>query len=97
MVDTRRMADDERNYHREQKIKLEDMCRFVEDEWQRLDKSNIPTDWLKITIDKFNFPEKYVVIEEGEEEKKPMMLHEAVEAFIEGAPSRIQENGNHKG
>ena len=97
MVDTRRMADDERNYHREQKIKLEDMCRFVEDEWQRLDKSNIPTDWLKITIDKFNFPEKYVVIEEGEEEKKPMMLREAVEAFIEGAPSRIQENGNHKG
>ena len=97
MVDTRRMADDERNYHREQKIKLEDMCRFVENEWQRLDKSNIPTDWLKITIDKFNFPEKYVVIEEGEEEKKPMMLREAVEAFIEGAPSRIQENGNHKG
>ena len=97
MVDTRRMADDERNYHREQKIKLEDMCRFVENEWQRLDKSNIPTDWLKITIDKFNFPEKYIVIEEGGEEKKPMMLREAVEAFIEGAPSRIQENGNHKG
>ena len=97
MVDTRRMADEKRNYHRDQKVKLEDLCRFVEEEWQRLDKIEVPKDWLKTTIDKFNHPEKYVAVEEGPEEKKPMMLREAVDAFIEGAPSRIQENGNHKG
>lgn len=98
MVDNRRMADEERRYHNAQKEKIEKLCLHLQKEWQELDKNTpIAKDWLKIETDKFFHPEKYVVIEEGEEEKKPMMLREAVEAFIEGAPSRIQENGNHKG
>lgn len=95
MVDNRRIADEERNYHREQKVRLENMCQFIEEEWQRLDKSNIPADWLKVTIDKFNFPEKYVPVEE--KKKEPMKLRDAIDAFIDGAPTRIQESGPHKG
>ena len=98
MVDNRRMADEERRYHNAQKEKIEKLCLHLQKEWQELDKNTpIAKDWLKAETDKFFHPEKYVVIEEREEEKKPMMLREAVEAFIEGAPSRIQENGNHKG
>lgn len=98
MVDKRRMNDAERRYHNDQRAKIEELCHFIEEEWLKWDKNAIlPSDWLKTTVDKFNHPEKYVVVDECEEEKKPMMLREAVEAFIEGAPSRIQENGNHKG
>ena len=98
MVDKRRMNDAERRYHNEQRVKIEELSHFIEEEWLKWDKKIVlPSNWLKTEVDKFNFPEKYIVIEEGEEEKKPMMLREAVEAFIEGAPSRIQENGNHKG
>ena len=98
MVDKRRMNDEERRYHNDQRAKIEALCHFVEEEWLKWDKNVVlPSDWLKTEVDKFNHPEKYVVVEEGTEEKKPMMLREAVEAFIEGAPSRIQENGNHKG
>ena len=98
MVDKRRMNDEERRYHNDQRAKIEALCHFVEEEWLKWDKNAVlPSDWLKTEVDKFNHPEKYVVVEEGTEEKKPMMLREAVEAFIEGAPSRIQENGNHKG
>ena len=98
MVDKRRMNDENRRYHNDQRAKLEALCHFIEEEWLKWDKNAVlPSDWLKTEVDKFNHPEKYVVLEEGTEEKKPMMLREAVEAFIEGAPSRIQENGNHKG
>lgn len=98
MVDKRRMNDEERRYHNDQRAKIEALCHFVEEEWLKWDKNAVlPSDWLKTEVDKFNHPEKYVVVEEGTEEKKPMMLREAVEAFIDGAPSRIQENGNHKG
>lgn len=98
MVDKRRMNDAERRYHNDQRAKIEELCHFIEEEWLKWDKNAVlPSDWLKTTVDKFNNPGKYVVVEEGEEEKKPMMLREAVEAFIEGAPSRIQENGNLKG
>ncbi len=98
MVDKRRMNDENRRYHNDQRAKIEALCHFIEEEWLKWDKNAVlPSDWLKTEVDKFNHPEKYVVVEEGEEEKKPMMLREAVEAFIEGAPSRIQENGNHKG
>lgn len=98
MVDKRRMNDEERRYHNDQRAKIEALYHFIEEEWLKWDKNAVlPSNWLKTEVDKFNHPEKYVVIEEGEEEKKPMMLREAVEAFIEGAPSRIQENGNHKG
>ena len=98
MVDKRRMNDENRRYHNDQRAKIEALCHCIEEEWLKWDKNAVlPSDWLKTEVDKFNHPEKYVVAEEGEEEKRPMMLREAVEAFIDGAPSRIQENGNHKG
>ena len=98
MVDNRRMADEERRYHNAQKEKIEKLCLHLQKEWQELDKNTpIAKNWLKVETDKFFHPEKYVVVEEGTEERKTMMLREAVEAFIDGAPSRIQENGNHKG
>lgn len=98
MVDKRRMNDEDRRYHNDQRAKIEALCHFIEEEWLKWDKNAVlPSDWLKTTVDRFNHPEKYVVVDESEEKKKPMLLREAVEAFIDGAPSRIQENGNHKG
>lgn len=97
MVDKRRMNDEERRYHNTQRTKIEELCRYIEEEWLKWDKSvALPSDWLKTAVDKFNYPEKYVQHSE-EEEAKPITVRKAVEAFIADAPNRIQENGVHQG
>lgn len=61
MVDKRRMNDEERRYHNSQRTKIEELCRHIEEEWLKWDKSvALPSDWLKAVVDKFNYPEKYV-------------------------------------
>jgi integrase len=48
------------------------------------DKSSIASDWLKSTIDKHNFPEKYAP--KVETAKKPQPFFEAFEEFLQGRP-----------
>ena len=97
MVDTRRMNDEARRYHNEQRAKIESLCFEIIQEWQNTDQNvPIPKDWLKTVVDKYFYPEKYVQHSE-EEEAKPITVREAVEAFIADAPNRIQENGVHQG
>lgn len=97
MVDKRRMNDEERRYHNSQRTKIEELCRHIEEEWLKWDKSvALSSDWLKTVVDKFNYPEKYVQYSE-EEEAKQITVRVAVEAFIADAPNRIQENGVHQG
>ena len=48
MVDKRRMNDEERRYHNTQRAKIEELCRYIEEEWLKWDKSvALPSDWLK--------------------------------------------------
>lgn len=97
MVDTRRMNDEARRYHNEQRAKIESLCFEIIQEWQNTDQNvPIPKDWLKTVVDKYFYPEKYVRQSE-EEEAKPITVRVAVEAFIADAPNRIQENGVHQG
>ena len=44
-----------------QKEKLTTLTALIQTTFNNADKKDIATDWLKITIDKHNFPEKYVV------------------------------------
>lgn len=65
MVLRGRMMTDELRYHREQKLRLEQMCAAVNTAWEHTDRKQISPTWLKDVIERFNHPEKYVTLEEG--------------------------------
>ncbi len=54
-----RLLTDETKYHNSAKDRLESLCNEVTKLFHEADKSNLPKDWLKVTVDKINFPEKY--------------------------------------
>lgn len=59
MVLRARMMTDEVRYHREMKVKLENLCSAITKEWEQTDRKNISPTWLKDVIDRFNHPEKF--------------------------------------
>ena len=63
MVLRGRMMTDELRYHREQKLRLEQMCAAVNTAWEHTDRKQISPTWLKDVIDNFNHPEKFVTLE----------------------------------
>jgi integrase len=64
---------------------LKKLKNFIEGEENKVwDKSTLNTDWLKTTIDKFYYPEKY--------EEKKLTLFEFIEKFIQDSKSRLNEN-----
>lgn len=64
MVLRGRMMTDELRYHREQKLRLERMCAAVTAAWERTDRKQISSTWLKDVIECFNHPEKFVTLEQ---------------------------------
>ncbi len=56
-----RIKSEEVSYHLEQIKKVNDLKRLILDSFEAIDKEKINSDWLKIIIDKYNHPEKYVV------------------------------------
>ncbi|MDR0207325.1 MAG: hypothetical protein LBI45_08740, partial [Bacteroidales bacterium] len=48
-----------KQYLNEQKDKLKALTIHIDDTFTKSDKSEIASDWLKTTIDRYNFPKKY--------------------------------------
>ena len=61
IVFKQRLETPEFKYHREQAERLERLKNHILDSFGSADKSDLTSDWLKETIDKFNHPEKYIV------------------------------------
>jgi integrase len=66
-----------------QKSKLDTLISTIQKNFNEADKSNIPPDWLKLVVDKYNLPEKYI----APIEKTPTFL-EFVDMFLEEYPNR---------
>ena len=66
MVLRARSMTEEARYHRDQKDRLEQMCKYVNECWQEADMKNVSPSWLREVIDNFNHPEKFVEDETGE-------------------------------
>lgn len=64
IVIKQRIETPEVKYHRGQAKKIHDIKEAINDAYENADKDAIEGDWLKVVIDKFNHPEKYVVKEE---------------------------------
>ena len=53
MVMRARSATEEVKYHRDQKEKLEELCKEVAERWQKADKNHVSPSWLKDVIEQF--------------------------------------------
>ena len=69
----------------EQSEKLQALVATIQTLFNRADKASIAPDWLKVTVDKFNFPEKYAP---KEELPKTTTLFQFTEKFIAEAHKR---------
>ena len=67
-----RLMNDEKkqikDYLTSQSEKLNNLTSIIQISFNNADKDNIPSDWLKLLIDKYNFPEKYE--DKGDEVQK---------------------------
>ena len=64
IVNKARLVTDDVIYHREQKERLDNLCRIISEEWEQVDPSSVSATWLDEIVDRFNHPEKYVTVEE---------------------------------
>lgn len=64
IVSKARIVTDDVQYHREQKERLDNMCKFISEQWEQVDQTNVSSTWLEEMVDRFNHPEKYVTFEE---------------------------------
>jgi integrase len=74
-----------KQYLTEQSEKLNTLLSVINTSFNEMDKSNVPGDWLKVTIDKFNFPEKYIP---KVETVKNTTFFQFVSNFLADAPNR---------
>jgi integrase len=74
-----------------QNEKLNMLISTIKRQFNEADRSTIGRDWLKVVIDKFNFPEKYLP-----KEKVTPSVFEFVESFIEAAPNRKDKKTGQK-
>jgi hypothetical protein len=66
-----------------QKSRLETLIAGIQKDFNETDKNSVPADWLKLFIDKCNFPDKYIP-----EIKKMPALFEFVDTFLKEYPNR---------
>lgn len=77
----------------DKEFKLNSLTTAILKNFNEADKSNIPTDWLKITVDKINFPQKY---EPKAVEPEIKTLFQFTESFISKAPERKDKTTGRK-
>lgn len=63
MVLRARSMTAEAKYHREQKERLEALCKVIIERWQEADHEDVSTTWLKDVIASVNHPEKFMKID----------------------------------
>lgn len=78
-----RIYSPQTNYLRLQKSTLEKLCRHIEDEYAKADKKCIPADWLSVTIEKYNHPERFKI------EEPEKTIYELAEEYLE-----VKDYGN---
>lgn len=74
-----------KEYLTTQSDKLNALISIIHSTFNDADKKDIAADWLKTTIDKHNFPEKYAP---KEETPQIVTLFQFIEKFIKEAPER---------
>lgn len=79
-----RLATKEQKELVQLKSNLDDLCNLIIESFTQIDKSTINKDWLVSLIDKYHFPDKYLI----KEEVKHITLLEYIHSFIETAPQR---------
>ena len=73
----------------DQSERLNTITSTIQSTFNKTDKNGIAHDWLRLIIDKINFPEKYVP---KMEEQENMMLLQFIGKFIKDAPNRKDKN-----
>jgi integrase len=88
-----RLMNDEKKelktYLTTQNEKLNTLTTIVQAAFNDADKNDLSADWLKLTIDKYNFPEKY---SPKEIEPEIKTLFQFIDKFIQTAPNRKDKN-----
>lgn len=82
-------------FHKEQKNKLNSLIKTILDAYETTDKESLKSDWLELQIDKFHNPYKYIEVKR--EDLLPKTIKGAMQYFIDGAPTRIQEKKHNAG
>jgi hypothetical protein len=72
-----------KTYLTNQKGRLEVLIATIQKNFNETDKNSVPANWLKLLIDKCNFPDKYI----PETEKTPT-LFEFIDTFLKEYPNR---------
>ncbi len=88
IVFKQRLETPDVKYHRNQVERLEKLKKHILDQFESADKKNLPSDWLKEVVDKFNHPEKYSVNPESKS------FYDLVELYISRrqlAPSHFKD------
>lgn len=81
-------------HQRKQKSLFEKLIKQIEDAFEELKSStNITKEWLEEQVDRFHDPQKYVEVKP--EDLLPKTLLEALENYIQQAPTRILEGRKH--
>lgn len=65
----RRKIGNDIKYHEEQAQKMNALCTFILNEATKTEKGKINKEWLKLTVDRHNHPERYAPKEESEPKK----------------------------
>lgn len=63
IVSNRRVETPEVKFHKEQKKKIDGLTEYIVNQYEQSAKDEITGDWLTVTVDKYNHPEKYVKAE----------------------------------
>lgn len=61
-----RMMTEEVKYHKDLLKILSDLKFFILSEHEQINLEQISSDWLKVTIDRFLHPEKYIISEDND-------------------------------
>jgi integrase len=75
---------EQKQYLTNQSEKLNTLSSVVIGAFNRIDKNNVGPDWLKVTVDKFNFPDKYNVV-------KNTTFFQFIDKFIKESPDKKEK------
>ena len=78
MVIKSRISTPEVIYHKDASQRIEDLTRAVAIAFEKSDISDVHGDWLKIVVDKYNHPDKYV-----KKEEKSLTFYELMDLYLE--------------
>jgi len=76
-------------YHEKQKTRLSEINEGISEALKNPELNRSNSDWLKLIIDKFNFPEKYAP---KAEKPKDVTVFQFIDKFIKDTPNRKEKS-----